>query len=75
MKRTNQGDDGKIPILGQALEDIKLLVQPPAINRVEDLRKDECIEDQSLNSAVMISIHNSIVGMLEAENLEARKME
>ena len=75
MKRTNQGDGDEIPILGQALEDIELLVQPPAINGVENLRKDESIEDQGLNGAVMIFIHSVVVGMLEAENLEAGKME
>ena len=42
---TKQGDPDKIKIVCDTLKDIELVIQTPTIHSIEDLRKDEGIEN------------------------------
>ena len=52
---TNQSDGNEIPIPTDAFENVQLPVQPTAIDRIENLGKDERIEDKRLNNEVTVS--------------------
>ena len=49
-KHTDEGVHDEIPIPDNALEDIELVVESSAVDRVEDLGKDEGIEHESSRS-------------------------
>lgn len=52
--RANEGYHNEILIVENALKDVELAVEPPAVDRVEDLGKDEGIEHESHDNLVAL---------------------
>ena len=51
-KRTYEGDHHEILILCGAFEDVEFVIEPPAVDRVEDLGKDKRVEYEGLNDHI-----------------------
>jgi len=50
----DKGDQNEIPVPKDALEDIELVVEPPAVDRVEDLGEDEGVKNESRHDQVAL---------------------
>jgi hypothetical protein len=66
---TDKSNDDEVSISEYTLENVQLVVKPPAIDRVEDLSEDEDIEHERLdNSFVMLC-------MIQSEDRVAEEVE
>ena len=54
-KRTDEGDHHEVLILCDAFEDVEFIIEPPAVDRVEDLGKDKRVEYEGLNDCVAVA--------------------
>ena len=52
--RTDQSDHDEVPVLENTLKDVEPVVEPPAVDRVEDLGKDEGAEHESHHNIVVV---------------------
>ena len=68
-EHTDQGDPDEIPVLENILEDVELVVEPPAVDRVEDLGEDEDVEHESRHNIV------SVVRVIHPEDAVAKEVE
>ena len=52
--RTNEGDAHEVIVLRNALEDVKTVVEATRVDRVEDLREHEYVEDERLHDSIVM---------------------
>ena len=55
-ERTKDSDNHKIPILRHAFENVQLPIQAPAVERVEDLREYQRIENKRPHNAIVVPL-------------------
>lgn len=68
-RRTNKGDHDETPVPEDTLEDIELVVQPPAVEGIKDLSKDEGIEHDRRHNPV------ALLCVIQTEDCVAKEVE
>ncbi len=73
---TNESDDDKVPVIEDASKDVLALVYRPGVERIEDLTKDESVENKGVELGLpLLNLGVRVGGLGISENGIAREVE
>jgi hypothetical protein len=68
-RHTNEGDHNEVSIPGDTFKYVELVIEPPAINRVEDLSEDEGVKHECRHNRV------ALISVIVTKDLVAEEVE